>query len=201
MADIVTISGSPSVTSRTGIVLRYLSELSQKGGLETESFSVLDVPPEDLVLGHFQSPHLKAIEKSIKQAKAVIIGTPVYKAAYSGVLKSLLDLLPQDILSGKSVLPIATGGTIAHLLSIEYALKPVLNAIGARNILNGIYLIDLQLEHNNGRDVAFDQEIEKRLIVSLNELIDEVKKDTYIKDLEKAELQIAGNIDGKGNKA
>ncbi|MCQ6267692.1 NADPH-dependent FMN reductase [Fictibacillus sp. WQ 8-8] len=201
MADIVTISGSPSVTSRTGIVLRYLSELSQKGGLETESFSVLDVPPEDLFLGHFQSPHLKAIEKSIKQAKAVIIGTPVYKAAYSGVLKSLLDLLPQDILSGKSVLPIATGGTIAHLLSIDYALKPVLYAIGARNILNGIYLIDLQLQHNNGREVAFDQEIEKRLIVSLNELIDEVKKDTYIKDLEKAELQIAGNIDGKGNKA
>ncbi len=125
----------------------------------------------------------------------------MYKAAYSGVLKSLLDLLPKDILSGKSVLPIATGGTIAHLLSIDYALKPVLYAIGARKILNGIYLIDLQLQHNNGREVAFDQEIEKRLIVSLNELIDEVKKDTYIKDLEKAELQIAGNIDGKGNKA
>ncbi|WHY73610.1 NADPH-dependent FMN reductase [Fictibacillus enclensis] len=184
MADIVTISGSPSVTSRTGIVLHHLSELAQKAGLETESYSVLDIPPEDLVLGNFNSPALKAIEKSVKQAKAVIIGTPVYKAAYSGVLKSLLDLLPRDILSGKSVLPIATGGSAAHLLSIDYALKPVLYAIGARNILNGVYLIDQQLQHNIGSDVRFDPEIENRLFVPLNELIDEVKKDIYIRELE-----------------
>ncbi|MDN4524571.1 NADPH-dependent FMN reductase [Fictibacillus fluitans] len=184
MADIVAISGSPSATSRTGIVLHHLSNLAQKAGLETESYSVLDIPPEDLVLGNFNSPELKAIEKSLKQAKAVIIGTPVYKAAYSGVLKSLLDLLPRDILSGKSVLPIAAGGSAAHLLSIDYALKPVLYAIGARNILNGVYLIDQLLQHNNGLDIRFDPEIENRLFVSLNELIDEVKKDIYIRELE-----------------
>ncbi|MDM5198031.1 NADPH-dependent FMN reductase [Fictibacillus enclensis] len=184
MADIVTISGSPSVTSRTGIVLHHLSELAHKAGLETESYSVLDIPPEDLVLGNFNSPAIKAIEKSVKQAKAVIIGTPVYKAAYYGVLKALLDLLPRDILSGKSVLPIATGGSAAHLLSIDYALKPVLYAIGARNILNGVYLIDQQLQHIIGSDVRFDPEIDNRLFVSLNELIDEVKKDIYIRELE-----------------
>lgn len=184
MADIVTISGSSSITSRTAIILNYLGEAAKKAGLEVESFSVLDVPPEDLVLGNFQSLELKAIEKSLKSARAVIIGTPVYKAAYSGVLKSLLDLLPRDILAGKSILPIATGGTIAHLLSIDYALKPVLNAIGAKNILNGVYLIDAQIQQNSGTEISIDEEIEQRLIVSLNELIDEVKKDMYIRELE-----------------
>jgi NAD(P)H-dependent FMN reductase len=34
----------------------------------------------------------------------------VYKAAYSGLLKTLLDLLPQCALAGKVVLPVVTGG-------------------------------------------------------------------------------------------
>ncbi len=56
----------------------------------------------------------------------MVIGTPVYKAAYSGLLKSLLDLLPQYALAGKTVLPLATGGSTAHVLAIDYALRPVL---------------------------------------------------------------------------
>lgn len=40
----------------------------------------------------------------------VILATPVYKAAYSGLLKTFLDLLPQGGLRDKVVLPIARNG-------------------------------------------------------------------------------------------
>jgi len=43
------------------------------------------------------------------------------------------------------VLPLATGGSPAHLLALDYALKPVLSALGARDILDGIYATDQQL--------------------------------------------------------
>src|SRR5256885_12419558 len=43
--------------------------------------------------------------------RSVVVATPIYKASYSGVLKSFLDLLPQFGLAGKVVLPLATGGT------------------------------------------------------------------------------------------
>ena len=57
----------------------------------------------------------------------VIVATPIYKAAYSGLLKVFLDLLPAEALRGKTVLPLASGGSVAHLLALDYALKPVLS--------------------------------------------------------------------------
>ena len=57
----------------------------------------------------------------------------------------MLDLLDEKALAGKVVLPIATGGSPAHLLALEYGLKPVLSALGARHILAGVYATDKQV--------------------------------------------------------
>ncbi|MFD7811889.1 NAD(P)H-dependent oxidoreductase [Streptomyces sp. NPDC059785] len=77
-----------------------------------------------------------------EQAAGVVIGTAVHKAAYSGVLKSLLDLLPQYALTGKTVLPPATGGFVAHVPAIDYALRPVLSSMGAAHIVQGWFTLD-----------------------------------------------------------
>lgn len=70
----------------------------------------------------------------------------MYKAAYSGLLKSLLDLLPQYALAGKTVLPLATGGSTAHVLAIDYALRPVLSSMGASHIVPGWFTLDKDVE-------------------------------------------------------
>ena len=43
------------------------------------------------------------------------------------------------------VLPLATGGTVAHLLAVDYALKPVLSALKAQEILHGVFADDTQV--------------------------------------------------------
>ncbi|GAA3495112.1 hypothetical protein GCM10019016_022120 [Streptomyces prasinosporus] len=58
----------------------------------------------------FHHPAIVETTALFRQADGVVIGTPVYKAAYSGLLTALLDLLPQYALTGKTVLPLATGG-------------------------------------------------------------------------------------------
>ena len=58
---------------------------------------------------------------------------------YSGVLKAFLDLLPQDGLADKLVLPLATGGSQSHMLALDYALRPVLASLAPRHILPSIY--------------------------------------------------------------
>ncbi len=73
------------------------------------------------------------------------MATPVYKASFAGALKTLLDLLPERALEKKVVLPLATGGSVAHLLAVDYALKPVLNALKAQEILHGVYADDSQV--------------------------------------------------------
>jgi FMN reductase len=61
------------------------------------------------------------------------------------VLKVFLDLLPQDGLAGKLVLPVATGGSQSHMLALDYALRPVLAALAPRHILPSIYAASTQL--------------------------------------------------------
>ena len=84
----------------------------------------------------------------------MLISTPVYKASFAGGLKAVLDLLDEKALAGKVVLPIATGGSPAHLLALEYGLKPVLSALGARHILAGVYATDKQVRRR-GRPAPY----------------------------------------------
>ncbi|MBD2000375.1 NADPH-dependent FMN reductase [Oculatella sp. FACHB-28] len=169
--SVLAIAGSPSHPSRTYSVLEYAKQHLEAERVSTTLFSVRDLPAEALLFAQFDNPAVKEAIALVEQASAIIISTPVYKAAYTGVLKAFLDLLPQNALVGKPILPIATGGTIAHLLSIDYALKPVLSTLGARHIFAGVYIVDSQIQRLPDGGFQFAEEVEQRLQISLNELI------------------------------
>jgi FMN reductase len=145
MATVLSVVGSPSPTSRTASVLRHLGAGLIASGHEVIVLDVRDLPAEALLSADVAHPAIVAAAAAFQRADGVIVGTPVYKAAYSGALKSLLDLLPQRGLVGKVVLPLATGGTTAHLLAIDYALRPVLSALGASHIVPGWFVLDTQI--------------------------------------------------------
>ena len=44
------------------------------------------------------------------------------------------------------VLPLATGGSIGHMLAVDYALKPVLAALKAQEVLHGVFADDSQIQ-------------------------------------------------------
>ncbi|WP_020127270.1 NADPH-dependent FMN reductase [Streptomyces sp. 303MFCol5.2] len=148
MAAVLSVSGSPSPTSRTTRLLRHLDDRLRRQGHEVTPLEVRTLPPEALLGADFAHPAIVAAAELFARADGVVIGTPVYKAAYSGLLKSLLDLLPQYALTGKTVLPLATGGSTAHVLAIDYALRPVLSSMGAAHIVPGWFTLD--------RDIAAD---------------------------------------------
>ncbi|KPI31618.1 NADPH-dependent FMN reductase [Streptomyces sp. NPDC048253] len=148
MAAVLSVSGSPSPTSRTTRLLRHLDDRLRRQGHEVTPLEVRTLPPEALLGADFAHPAIVAATELFARADGVVIGTPVYKAAYSGLLKSLLDLLPQYALTGKTVLPLATGGSTAHVLAIDYALRPVLSSMGPAHIVPGWFTLD--------RDIAAD---------------------------------------------
>lgn len=176
MTYILAVSGSPSHPSRTHGLLEYAAKILQPENFHTDIISVRDIPPEVLAYGRYDSPDLEEPKALLERANGVIIATPVYKAAYTGVLKAFLDLLPQRALSGKVVLPIATGGTLAHLLSIDYALKPVLSELKARYILGGVYAVDKQIQVQPDGSLQLDEEIDQRLKEALQEFAETVSK-------------------------
>lgn len=142
MATVLTISGSPSAASRTARLLRHLGDALSGRGHDVEHLDVRSIPAEALLGADFAHPALVHAKELVEGADGVVVGTPVYKAAYSGALKCLLDLLPQYALTGKSVLPVATGGSFAHVLAIDYALRPVLTSLGADRVAQGRFVLD-----------------------------------------------------------
>ncbi|MFG2719110.1 NADPH-dependent FMN reductase [Streptomyces sp. NPDC048416] len=145
MATVLSVSGSPSITSRTARLLRHLDARLTAQGHDVIPLDIRDIPAEALLGADFRHPAIVEATELFARADGVVIGTPVYKAAYSGLLKSLLDLLPQYGLVGKTVLPLATGGSTAHVLAIDYALRPVLSSMGAAHIVQGWFTLDKDL--------------------------------------------------------
>jgi FMN reductase len=151
MATVLSVSGSPSASSRTNRLLRHLDQRLVAQGHRVIPLDVRTVPAEALLGADFRHPAIVAATELFARADGVVVGTPVYKAAYSGVLKALLDLLPQYALAGKTVLPLATGGTTAHVLAIDYALRPVLNSMGAAHVVQGWFTLDQDIAvHEDG---------------------------------------------------
>jgi FMN reductase len=167
---ILLLAGSPSIPSRSTRLLHHVGERLSLLGHRYSKLHVLDLPSQALLHADFSNADIKLAKAQVEQADAVIIGTPVYKAAYSGVLKAFLDLLPQDGLSGKLVLPLATGGSQSHMLALDYALRPVLSALGARHVLQSIYATDAQINWSPENGLTLDPGIARRVTEGVEHL-------------------------------
>jgi FMN reductase len=147
-----------------------MCELAGTSREELELLELRALPPEDLLFGK-GSDALTRAHAALAQARGIVVATPVYKAAYSGLLKTFLDYLPEGALSGKRAYPIATGGSNAHLLSIDYALKPVLSVLGASRILEGLYLTNDAIALRDDGTAQLAAEHEARLRTAISELM------------------------------
>ena len=170
---IFTLAGSPSLRSRSSFLLRYATQRLQSQGLSTDAFGLRDIPAVDLIEGNYSGSAAKTFRHRVANAQALLIATPVYKASFAGGLKAILDLLDEKALVDKVILPIATGGSSAHLLALEYSLKPVLSALGARHILAGVYATDQQVTIDQDRFTISD-DVRHRLDDTVDSLVKHV---------------------------
>jgi FMN reductase len=166
---ILLLAGSPSGASRSTAVLRTMQRLAGEAAQYMRLLELRELPPDDLLFGT-GSDALKAAHEMVAGAHGIVVATPVYKAAYSGLLKTFFDYLPEAALRGKSAYPIATGGSGAHLLSVDYALKPVLSVLGASRILAGLYLTNEMVEVRGDGTAALAPAHEESLRDAVSEL-------------------------------
>ncbi len=143
--SVLLLSGSPSASSSGARLLQHIGDKLASQGHRCSKLQVRDLPAQALLHAGFGDPAIIRATAQVMEADAIVIATPVYKASYTGILKAFLDLLPQDGLDGKLVLPLATGGSQSHMLVLDYAMRPVLASLSARFILPGIYATSDQL--------------------------------------------------------
>lgn len=146
---IVVINGSPRAASRTGFLLNRLShavatrlsarvhqvDLSEVGTTLLSSLSRPGLPEQG-----------EAVLREIESADLVILGTPVYRASYTGALKHVFDLIERDALVGKVALLAATGGTPLHGLVGEHQLRPLLGFFRAITVPTIVYANETEID-------------------------------------------------------
>lgn len=168
---VVLLSGSPAARSRTEVLLDHVRQRLHTQRVEVTLLRVRDFPAEELLHAHFDGPSARHLQALVASADGLVVGTPVYKASFSGALKVVLDLLPERALANKVVLPLASGGSPAHLLAVDYALKPVLAALKAQEMLSGVYAVDRQIAYPEaGRPAQIADELRERLDEALDQL-------------------------------
>ena len=98
------IAGSPSERSRSAALLDAVAQrLSVRGAL-VNRIHIRDLSPQALLLADTGHRSISQAIGQVAEARVLVVATPVYKAAYSGVLKVFLDLLSQTALKDKTCL-------------------------------------------------------------------------------------------------
>ena len=69
----------------------------------------------------------------------MIAATPVYKAGISGLFKSFVDLLDNDLLVAKPVLLAATAGSARHALVIDEQMRPLFAYLRALTLPTSVF--------------------------------------------------------------
>ena len=81
---VVSLGGSPSLKSRSAVLLDYARQRLQQQGVEVISYQIRDFAAEDLLHARFDSPQIQLLIEQIAQADGVLVATPVYKASFPG---------------------------------------------------------------------------------------------------------------------
>ena len=174
--NVLLLGGSPSAPSTTWRLLQLLGERLAALGHRTVALQVRQLPAEALLRADPDDAVLREALAMVREADAIVVGTPVYKASFSGALKVFLDLLPQDGLAGKLVLPVATGGSQSHMQALDYALRPVLASLGPRHILPSIYATSKQLPWHPEQGLQPAEAIAERIAAGIEHLHTELQQ-------------------------
>ena len=139
---IVAVSGSLHEPSKTTALLRAIADaVAARADAEVQLIELTDIGPslagalrrEDLPL------HVEEQLVAIERADLLIVGSPVYRASFTGLFKHLFDFVGQYELVGKPVLLAATGGGERHALMIEHQLRPLFAFFQALTLPLGVY--------------------------------------------------------------
>jgi FMN reductase len=154
--SIVGISGSASGSSKTlTVVDTVLRRIAERVPAETQLISIAELAP-DLGISSREaaSPRIEAVLRQIETANLIIAASPVYKGAYTGLFKHLIDLIDYRALLGVPVGLIALGGSEKHALVVEHQLRPLFGFFSARTLPTGVFITDRFVNEGRIEDAA-----------------------------------------------
>ena len=144
---VVVVSGGMGMPSSSRMLADQLGEAARRElervDVHTEITTIelreLAVDIANNMVTGFAPPALADALKSIADADALIVVSPVFSGSYSGLLKSFFDVLDNTALDSMPVLIAATGGSVRHSLMLDHAMRPLFTYLRARVVSTGVF--------------------------------------------------------------
>jgi FMN reductase len=146
-ASLVVVSAGVSDPSSTRLLADRIAQKSldllHEAGMSA-SVSVIELGPLAVDIARatasgFPGEQLQAAIERLAAADALIAAAPVYKAGISGLFKSFVDLLDDDLLVAKPVLLAATAGSSRHALVIDEQMRPLFAYLRALTLPTSVF--------------------------------------------------------------
>ncbi len=143
--NIVAVSGGLNNPSKTeSLVQEILNELGQATPINVHFIKFSEIGP--LLGGAIYRNQLPQRVQddlaAVEAADALIVGTPVYRASFTGLFKHFFDFVEQTALVDVPVLLAASGGSERHALVLEHQLRPLFSFFQAQTLPIGVYATD-----------------------------------------------------------
>lgn len=145
MAKLVGVCGNVHRPSKTRTLVEAVTgKAADRYGVQVQVLDLLDAMPElgGTMMRKEAAGKAAAVLDAIEGADALVVGSPIYKASYTGLFKHLFDLISPEKLAGKPVVVTATGGSDHHALVIEHQFRPLFGFFSAQTMATGIYASD-----------------------------------------------------------
>lgn len=142
---IVAVSGGLNSPSKTEVLLNaILANIQENITVDVEHIRLSEIGHllGGVISRDHLAPQVQQALSSIEQADALIVGTPVYRASFTGLFKHLFDFVDQFSLIDVPVLLAATGGSDRHALVLEHQLRPLFSFFQAHTLPIGVYGTD-----------------------------------------------------------
>ncbi len=153
---VVAVSGSLHEPSKTTALLRAITAaVAERAPVEAQLIELTQIGPSlaGALTRDQLPPEVEAHLRAIETADLLIVGSPVYRASFTGLFKHLFDFVDQYALVGTPVLLAATGGGERHALMIEHQLRPLFAFFQALTLPLGVYASTTDFD---GYEVATD---------------------------------------------
>lgn len=172
MPLIIGLAGSPSIPSRTRLIVRaVLDRIGGQTGAEVRLIDLAELVPGLGIRSRAEaSATVEAALRSIETADLLIVGSPVYKGSYPGLLKHFIDLLNYPCCLGTPVGLLATGGSDRHALVVEYQLRPLFAFFGAKTLATAVFIPDKAIRDGWVEEGACAARLDQMIAEAVHEL-------------------------------
>src|SRR6266851_7304374 len=143
-AVVLGLAGSITAPSRSGALVARMLAILAGAGRHGELIQLTELPA-DALLGRRKDPALDRALGLASSALILVLGTPIYRASYTGQLKAFFDLLPRDALVGSVTGLIASGAVADHALAIDHELRPLVASLAGLSAARSVYVTDADL--------------------------------------------------------